>query len=193
MKAGGRRVLAVAGFVALLTTSCSAGAGASLPAKATENLRTALRDLVTAPGGPPGAIAVVQRGRAIAVVTAGTAVVGSAIAPRASDHIRIASVSKAFSGAAALALVAQGKLSLDDTIGQVLPTLPKAWAAVTLGELLHHTSGVPDFSASPAFQKAVSASLQTAPPPEQLLSYVANEPLEFPPGRATSTRTPTTS
>jgi D-alanyl-D-alanine carboxypeptidase len=78
--------------------------------------------------------------------------------------------------------VAKGKLSLDDTIGQILPSLPKAWAAVTLSELLHHTSGVPDFSASPAFQKAVGASLQTAPPPAQLLSYVADEPLVFPPG-----------
>ena len=178
----GRRVLAAAGVALLLTACGTSAASASATGAARQNLRTALRDLVGAPGGPPGAIAVVQRGGTTSVITVGTGVVGSATPPQATDHIRIASVSKAFSGAAALALVAQGKLSLDATIGQVLPTLPKAWAAVTLAELLHHTSGVPDFSASPAFQKAVSASLQTAPPPAQLLSYVADDPLEFPPG-----------
>ena len=178
----GRRVLAAAGVALLLTACGTSAASASATGPARQNLRTALRDLVGAPAGPPGAIAVVQRGGTTSVITAGTAVVGSTTPPQATDHIRIASVSKAFSGAAALALVAQGELSLDATIGKVLPTLPKAWAAVTLAELLHHTSGVPDFSASPAFQKAVSASLQTAPPPAQLLSYVADEPLEFPPG-----------
>ena len=46
--------------------------------------------------------------------------------------MRIASVAKAFSGAVALNLVRAGKLSLDDTIAEVLPTLPSAWGAVTL-------------------------------------------------------------
>ncbi len=101
----------------------------------------------------------------------------------------MASVAKAFNGAAALALVARGTLSLDDTIGRWLPSLPKAWDAVTLAELLHHTSGVQDFSSCPAFQTAVVASLQDPPPPEQLLRFVevppcykADKPLEFTPG-----------
>jgi len=98
------------------------------------------------------------------------------------DAMRLASVAKAFSGAAAVSAVADGKLSLDDTVGQVLPSQPAAWSKVTLAELLQHTSGVPDFSQSPVFQDAVGASLATAPPPEQLLTYVADQPLEFTPG-----------
>src|SRR5262245_26832091 len=47
---------------------------------------------------------------------------------------------------------------------------------------MQHTSGVPDFSKSAAFQEAVGASLATAPPPEQLLTYVADQPLNFTPG-----------
>jgi D-alanyl-D-alanine carboxypeptidase len=79
-------------------------------------------------------------------------------------------------------LVAEGKLALDDTVDKVLPAQPAAWADVTLAQLLQHTSGVPDFSGSAAFREALVASLTVAPPPEQLLSYVANDPLKFTPG-----------
>ena len=40
--------------------------------------------------------------------------------------MRIASVSKAYSGAVALNLVRKGRLGLDDTIGLRLPSLPVA-------------------------------------------------------------------
>ena len=42
---------------------------------------------------------------------------------RVFDHMRLASTSKAFSGAVALALVRRGRLELDDTIGELLPAL----------------------------------------------------------------------
>ena len=100
--------------------------------------------------------------------------------------MRIASAAKAFSGAVALSLVSQGELSLDDTIGERLPELSedwhKDWHEVTLRQLLNHTSGIPDFSLDPAFQKALFASLTKAPPPEELLSFVEDEPLSFEPG-----------
>jgi D-alanyl-D-alanine carboxypeptidase len=79
-------------------------------------------------------------------------------------------------------VVASGDLSLDDTIGEWLPTLPAAWSAVTLRQLLQHTSGVPDFSQSKEFKEAFAASLQTPPPHAELLSYVAADPLRFRPG-----------
>ena len=50
--------------------------------------------------------------------------------------MRIASVSKAYNGATALALVDRGALSLADTIGERLPDLPRAWHAVTLRQLI---------------------------------------------------------
>jgi D-alanyl-D-alanine carboxypeptidase len=153
------------------------------------SLRSALERLVSSADGPPGAIVVVQHQNAMSVITAGVAVTGISTPPSANEHIRVASVAKAFSGATALALVAHHVLSLDDTIGRWLPDMPKAWSPVTLGELLHHTSGIPDFSTCPTFQKAVAGSLQNSPPPEQLLSYVeeppcykADMPLEFTPG-----------
>jgi D-alanyl-D-alanine carboxypeptidase len=101
---------------------------------------------------------------------------------RIHDRMRIASAAKAFSGAVALSLVSEGKLSLQDTIGERLPELPEAWSGVTLRQLLNHTSGIPDFSLEPDFQDALLDSLTKAPPPEELLSFVEDEELLFDPG-----------
>ncbi len=134
------------------------------------------------PGGPPGVISVVQVGDNRTVHAAGVADLTTKAAPTITDHMRIASAAKAFSGATALALVDKGVLSLDDTIGKWLPDLPEAWAKVTLRQLLSHTSGLPDFTKSKEFGKAVGASLEVPLPPEKLLTFVYSEPLMFPPG-----------
>lgn len=56
----------------------------------------------------------------------------------------IASVSKQFTAQAVTLLAQQGKLSLDDTVADHLDGYP-AWARkVTLSQLIHHTSGLPD-------------------------------------------------
>ncbi len=150
-------------------------------AAAEARLDAAMRALVAAAGGPPGIVVVVQRPGDVDTHTAGVADVTTGRAPNADDHTRIASVSKAFSGAAALALVSRRVLSLDDTIGKWLPKLPRPWRSVTLAELLNHTSGISDFSDNPDFIEALIDSLLVAPPPVKLLSY-ADRKLEFTPG-----------
>lgn len=165
----------VAGNVKVHTTSDKAADGA---------LDGALKGLVARHGGPPGVIAVVQRGKSREVHTFGVANIKTGRPMGVNDRIRIASTAKAFSGAVALSLVSKGKgdLSLNDTIGKRLPDLPKSWHEVTLRQLLNHTSGIPDFSLDEGFRKDLFASLKKAPPPEKLLSYVYNEDLLFEPG-----------
>jgi D-alanyl-D-alanine carboxypeptidase len=168
--------------IALFST-CTGTALASDPvSKADRALDRALQRLVKIPGGPPGVIAVVQRGNRREVHTAGVADVMTGAPLRARQYARIGSTAKAFSGAVALSLVDQGVLSLNDTIGERLPDLPEAWHRVTLRELLAHTSGLPDYTASAAFSLAVNASPTFAPPPRGLLAFVKDEPLNFPPG-----------
>jgi D-alanyl-D-alanine carboxypeptidase len=139
-------------------------------------------------GGPPGVIAVVQRGQQRKVHTFGVRNIKGRLPIRVDDRMRIASVAKAFSGAVALSLVSKGALSLNDTIGKRLKKLPEpppdAWADITLRQLLNHTSGLPDILEDPDFLKALGASLTKAPPPEKLLTYLYNNvpPLRFPPG-----------
>jgi D-alanyl-D-alanine carboxypeptidase len=141
-------------------------------------LDRALKELIAMPGGPPGVIAVVQRGQHREVHAFGAAKLGTQWPrpPRVDDRMRIASAAKAFSGAVALSLVSKGALSLDDTIEERLSGLPKPppddWSEVTLRQLLNHTSGLPDYTEDPGFLDALRASPAQAPPPEKLLTYV---------------------
>jgi D-alanyl-D-alanine carboxypeptidase len=142
----------------------------------------ALRQLVTMPGGPPGAAAVVQVGNRTHFVNVGVGDVSSKAAPTSDDTARIASVTKAFNGAITLALVSKGSLSLKGTIGQIVPTLPQAWSAVTVAQLLQHTSGVPDYIKDPNFLQELQTNPQIELTPTQLLGFVAKDPLLFTPG-----------
>jgi D-alanyl-D-alanine carboxypeptidase len=139
-------------------------------------LDRALKELVAMPGGPPGVIAVVQRGQSREVHTFGVAHLKNERHMRVDDRMRIASAAKAFSGAVALSLVGDtDTLTLDDTIGDRLSDLPEpppaAWSEVTLRQLLNHTSGLPDFSESEAFRDALVERLRHPDPPAKLLTY----------------------
>jgi len=180
-RAGGSRTFVLAIVVALAIAVLPTGAHAA-SSVADRNLQRALDAIVTRDDGPPGVSAVVQRGSTPKFFTAGVADTTTKQPFASGDAMRMASVAKAFSGATALSLVAESELALTDTVGKVLPDQPAAWSKVTLAQLLQHTSGVPDFSGSPAFREALLASLTVAPPPAQLLTYVANDPLKFTPG-----------
>lgn len=147
-----------------------------------ERLQRQLERLVAQDDGPPGVIAVLTRGDRTQVYTAGVGNIATGRPPNLDDHMRIASIAKAYSGAVALRLVDQGLLSLDDTIGDRLPAQPAAWHAVTLRQLLQHTSGLPDFSADPEFLRIVRADPRHVFDPRALLGFVADEPLLFRPG-----------
>jgi D-alanyl-D-alanine carboxypeptidase len=152
------------------------------PAPAGSALQRSLDRLVAMPSGPPGVIVIVQHGRYRAAYRAGTASLAQPRPLRVSDRSRLASFSKAYTGAVTLGLVSRGRLRLGATIGQVLPGLPRAWHRVTLREVLQHRSGLPDYSASPALIRRVQRAPRAVIPPRQLLRYVGHKPLQFRPG-----------
>ena len=93
------RVVAVVG-AAVLMAICA-------PAAAAHSIRDArvqqdLRELVAAPDGPPGAIVTLFRNGRTTALRAGVSQVGTHRAPRATNHMRIASIAKAFSAAIVL-------------------------------------------------------------------------------------------
>jgi D-alanyl-D-alanine carboxypeptidase len=181
------RLRTIAAAALALTAASGAGIALANTHSATVNatpagLSTELRGLVRMRGGPPGAIVIVQRGRRTAVFPAGVRKLGSGQAVGPGDYMRLASVSKAFSGAVALALVDHHVMSLDDTIAQWLPDQPAAWGKVTLGQALHHTSGLPDFSSNKPYGEYVGTHLHARPSPRFLLRFVAKDKLGFRPG-----------
>ncbi|MEW1642756.1 serine hydrolase domain-containing protein [Streptomyces sp. NPDC091219] len=170
-------------LVSVVVATCVGALVPASPAAADDHsLQRGLDALVAEPGGPPGVVVVLRDGDHRRVLTAGTADIttGRPLAP--DDHTRTASTSKAFSGAVALSLVREHRLSLDDTIGARLPHQPRAWRKVTLSQLLQHTSGLPDFSESPRFRGLLQADPHHHFDSRRLLDFVAGEPLRFTPG-----------
>jgi D-alanyl-D-alanine carboxypeptidase len=159
-----------------------AAAGAAPAPQADRALDNALERLVDGEGGPPGAIAMIHRGGRTVAHTTGVGVIRPARVWRPGDHMRVASVAKAFSGAVTLSLVRSGDLELDATIGELLPGQPAAWSQITLRQLLGHTSGLPDFSKTQAFALDFSTNVMRRFTPQELLGYVADAPLAFTPG-----------
>lgn len=167
--------------LALLCLGLALGAGTAAAKTTDAEVLAGLEKLVVAPGGPPGAIATLYRDGKLTTLSTGVANVKAKGAPRATDHMRIASIAKAFSGAVALHLVQAGELSLDSTIAETLPSLPKAWGQVTLAELLHHTSGVPDYTKSDGFIKQATTDPRGFVSPAKIISWVRKDPLAFKP------------
>ncbi|MFF2366804.1 serine hydrolase domain-containing protein [Streptomyces sp. NPDC058122] len=176
-------LLAAACLTGAVSGPADAGSGSgSGSADRDRALRQQLEELVRSPGGPPGVIAVLRRGGESRIVRAGVADLDSGRPIDPDDHTRIASTAKAFSGAVALRLVDRRALSLDDTIGRRLPSLPRQWRAVTLRQLLNHTSGLPDYSQDPEFLRILTADPRHHFDSRRLLDFVADEPLLFRPG-----------
>jgi CubicO group peptidase (beta-lactamase class C family) len=96
----------------------------------------------------------------------------------ADTPFRIGAVTKQFTAAAILRLCARGKLSLDDTVAELLPGYPEVGARITVHQLLSHTAGLPNYLTSAALAGRMNQKLT----PQQLLELFWNEPLEFAPG-----------
>jgi D-alanyl-D-alanine carboxypeptidase len=174
-----RRLVAVASTVALLAVFASA---ASAQSSRVARVQQDLRQLVATPGGPPGAIVTLFRNGRTTVLRAGVSQVGTRRAPRAIDHMRIASIAKAFSAAIVLQLVDQRRLGLGDSIGRRDPNLPRAWARVSIRQLLGHTSGLPDYTQSDGFRHQFDTDPTGYVSPRRIISWVAQEGLRFTPG-----------
>lgn len=95
--------------------------------------------------GPGCSAAVGVEGKVAWTGVAGLADISNGAKITAETVFDIASVSKQFTATAVLLLAAAGKLTMDDSLAQYLPEMPPWAANVTLAQLMHHTSGIPDY------------------------------------------------
>lgn len=102
-------------------------------------------DGVVKADGPGCSAAVGVEGRIAWTGVAGLANINNGAKITAETVFDIASVSKQFTATAALLLAAAGKLTMDDRLAPYMSELPPWAANVTLNQLMHHTSGIPDY------------------------------------------------
>ncbi|WP_454784347.1 serine hydrolase [Legionella sp. WA2024007413] len=63
----------------------------------------------------------------------------------------VGQLTHAFTAVAIMQLLEEGKLHLEDPISASISSLPQEWQAVTIGQLLTHSSGIPDYSECEGF------------------------------------------
>jgi D-alanyl-D-alanine carboxypeptidase len=141
----------------------------------------ALEALVAA--GAPGAEVLIEDGSSTSVLLSGFANPQTKEQVRAIDHFRVGSITKSFVATVVLQLVAEGKLSLADTVEQRLPGLVPRGNGITIRELLQHTSGLYDYASDARVSEPyLLGNLGYSWTPRQLVAFaVSHKPL-FRPG-----------
>lgn len=97
------------------------------------------------PFGFRGAVAVIDRGAVLLAKGYGFADSASHVAIDGHTVFDVGSMSKTFTAAVVLRLVDAGRLSLDDSLARFFPEAPPDKRAITLRQILSHTSGLPVF------------------------------------------------
>lgn len=134
------------------------------------------------PGAPGGAVLVVKEGQTVYTAGYGLADLeaNTPIAPQTIFHL--GSVGKQFTALAILMLMEDGKLNVDDPVGNYLPELARFGPEVTIRRMLSHTSGLPDYYAEDDLAEQLQA-MADMPTNEDAAKVIAGSgELQFTPG-----------
>lgn len=179
-----RRALVIGLTGALVTAVIAAGLLWKESAKSTDDgLQVIVDGLVE--GGYPSALATrTDPDGTRHEVRAGVADRADGAPVPADGEVRIGSASKTFTAVVVLQLVQEGRIELDTAIDHYLPGVVTGEgvdaSAITVRQLLQHTSGLPEYAdlvAADAF-----AVRDTYRSPHTMLAIAANRPAAFPAG-----------
>jgi CubicO group peptidase (beta-lactamase class C family) len=132
----------------------------------------------------PGlALAIVRDGKIVKAQGYGLANVELDVPVKPETIFQTGSLGKQFTATAVIMLVEDGKIHLDDPIGKYLPGSPSTWNGITVGNLLAHTSGIPDYESDSLTKKgAAFINLRNDYTEDDLFTKFSGLPLDFPPG-----------
>ena len=142
-----------------------------------------LESLISAglPSIAPGAVVLIaEKGKVIYRKAFGLSDMESGESMKPEYIFRIGSITKQFTAVGILQLMEEKKLALDDAIGKYLPDYPNPGNAITINQLLNHTSGIRNYLELDAGEGIDVLSLT----PEQVVNIFKREPLKFAPGTA---------
>ena len=92
---------------------------------------------------------------------------------------KIASLTKTFTAVLVMQAVEKGRLKLDQPFNEILGNTDFTGSAVTIRQLLSHTSGIANYTALPEYRSIKDKMGIT---PDRLLAMVAKKPSDFVPG-----------
>jgi CubicO group peptidase (beta-lactamase class C family) len=139
-------------FLASILLTVSTSIAAAAPARTVPNAQDVaaygerlLAEAVPDANGPGMAVLIARGDQILYRGARGRASIELGVALSPDQAFRIGSVTKQFAAAALLKLIDEGKAALDDPLSKYLPDFPNA-KAITLHQLLNHTSGVRSYT-----------------------------------------------
>ena len=178
-----RRVAVVAVLAIALTGVLVGVARGATPAtgRVTPALQQAADELVTA--GVPGVVLVFRDGDQRIRITSGYGNLAKSTPMRVKDRFRVASLTKTFLATVVLQLVGERKLALDDTVERWLPGRIPNGDAISVRQLLNHTSGIYDAVEDPEILAPyLAGDLTHFTAPDEVVNVAAAHGPLFPPG-----------
>lgn len=158
-------------------------AAAATPARA-DRIDAYIEKRIEALHLPGLAVAIVRDGDVVKAKGYGLANLETGARVTPDTRFEIGSLTKQFTAAAAMMLVEEGKLDLDDPLAKHLHGAPARWNAITIRHVLHHTSGIQNHVAVPGWMGAFRTDLGfgVTPAREALRELFFELPSEFGPG-----------
>ncbi|ESQ75305.1 serine hydrolase [Asticcacaulis sp. AC402] len=170
----GKSFLGLGAALALLVAS---GSALAVTPEQSARIDLIVKQAMDANQTPSAQIAVVEKGKIAFSKAYGLAQIGPDVPATTASRYQIASVSKAFTAAAVMLLVDEGKLSMEDKVAKWFPDLTQS-GDITIRQLLSHTSGYSDYWP----QDYVMPSVQGQTTPRAILDQFAKAPLDYQPG-----------
>ncbi|HEX7158415.1 MAG TPA: serine hydrolase domain-containing protein [Edaphobacter sp.] len=168
--------------VVCLLVLCGVGLAQELDDATRAKVEAEVQRVMQDSGVPSASVGVLRGGKVVYLSAFGAARLASdgkstELAAKPEMHYAVGSISKQFTSTCVLALVEQGKMSLDDPVAKWFPELTRA-KEVTVRNLLTHTSGYSDYAPQdftiPAWTKPTK--------PIDIVNEWARKPLDFDPG-----------
>jgi len=132
----------------------------------------------------PGiSLGVMRGGRIIKAKGYGLANVELAVPVTPRSVFQTGSVGKQFTATAVMMLVEEGRVGLDDSIPKYFPEAPPSWKAVTVRQLLTHTSGIADYGGEESTMGNGVIDFRRDYTEDELVRTFAPMPPDFAPGQ----------
>lgn len=159
--------------LAFLTISNFAQSTSKLPEKVDEYLNAAVSGEHFS-----GSILIAKNGKGLISKGYGQANYELDVPNTPKTVFQIASLTKAFTAVSVMQLQEKGRLSVSDPICKYLEDCPEGWQPITIRQLLTHTSGIPNYTSLPDYEKTAAVIATN----EEIAQRIKDKPLDFAPG-----------
>ena len=131
---------------------------------------------------PGMAVGIYRDGKIVFAKGYGLANVELGVAATPATIFQSGSIGKQFTATAIMMLVEEGKIGLDDSMPKYFPDASDSWRAITIRELLSHTSGLADYTSDSVTKAGGPINLRADYTEAQLVKIIETLPSNFAPG-----------